>query len=48
VELHGGEIQFESVEGQGSTFTVRLPLFTEPPANDLTSSWSAEVVQDDP
>jgi signal transduction histidine kinase len=29
VSLHGGEIQFESLEGQGATFTVRLPLFTQ-------------------
>jgi PAS domain S-box-containing protein len=27
VALHSGEIQFESVEGQGTTFTVRIPLF---------------------
>jgi signal transduction histidine kinase len=27
VDLHGGEICYESVEGQGTTFTVQLPLF---------------------
>lgn len=31
VSLHGGALGFESAEGRGTTFTVRLPLFTPAP-----------------
>jgi signal transduction histidine kinase len=33
VDLHRGEIEFESVEGAGSTFVVRLPLFGTGPVD---------------
>lgn len=33
VDLHGGNVQFESLEGAGTTFNVRLPLFHQPPTN---------------
>ena len=32
VALHGGELNFDSVEGEGTTFMVRLPVFNQPTA----------------
>lgn len=29
IDLHGGDIEFQSVEGQGTTFTVRVRLFAK-------------------
>ncbi|MCF8363200.1 MAG: response regulator [Prolixibacteraceae bacterium] len=33
VELYGGNIQVKSIEGVGTTFTVKLPAFSEIPKN---------------
>ncbi len=40
VELHGGHITFESVEGQGSVFIISLPQFTYPTPTQNDESMS--------
>ena len=35
VELHGGSIQLQSIEGKGTTVTVRAPLFHPPGQTEL-------------
>jgi PAS domain S-box-containing protein len=44
VELHGGSVQAESAgEGQGATFTVKLPLYDETEATTAPATTDAET-----
>jgi K+-sensing histidine kinase KdpD len=47
VMAHGGRIDVTSAgDGQGSTFTVRLPLALTPPVNEATSRMSVSMLFD--
>ncbi|WP_254511465.1 PAS domain-containing hybrid sensor histidine kinase/response regulator [Anatilimnocola floriformis] len=45
VEMHGGSVAAESVEGSGSTFTVRLPICSQAHAENSTNG-GAEPIRD--
>lgn len=48
VEVQGGQVSVESVEGQGSTFTVRLPYLEAPPdIVPLPSAGSPKLLEGD-
>ena len=43
VQMHGGVIDFESAEGEGTTFFIRLPIAGPPVAKDLTENASGDA-----
>ncbi|MCP4582092.1 MAG: GAF domain-containing protein [candidate division Zixibacteria bacterium] len=44
IESHNGDVEVESVKGEGTTFTIRLPYITKP---GKTEAYQILVVEDD-
>jgi signal transduction histidine kinase len=44
VQLHNGSMDFDSVEGQGTTFRLRFPLSEQPVAPGIGTLASTEAV----